>query len=231
MATKTYLQLVNEVLTRLREDPVSSVDDNSYSALVGLWVNDAKRLVEDGWNWQALLTSPSVSILASTQTYAITTLNERARLVFKATPESNTPMAYDTTSGDKFQLIYKPYSWIYDQRSLLNTPQTQAKPIIFGLRKTPTDGMLVELFETPTATRTWTIYFTDPQDDLSDNADILLTPYAPIVQIALDYALNERGEEIGEPGTTVQQRAQMHIANAIALDSLEQDDKTTWSPN
>jgi hypothetical protein len=45
----TYLQLVNKVLTRLREDTVSTVSQNTYSALVGEFVNDAKRLVEDAW--------------------------------------------------------------------------------------------------------------------------------------------------------------------------------------
>lgn len=231
MATKTFLELVNDVLVRLREDEVSSVDETPYSTLIGKWVNDSKRLVEDAWGWQALLTPVSVSIVASTLTYTVSTLNERARLAFKATPESNIPMAYDITPNDKFQLIYKPYAWIYDQRDLLNTPEYQSKPIMFGVRKSPTDGVLIELMETPTASRSWRIYFIDPQDDLVNDSDVLLVPSAPVIQITLDYALNERGEETGEPGTTVEQRAILHIANAIALDSLEQDDKTTWSPN
>ena len=42
MAT-TYLQLVNDVLTRLRETTVANVSDSDYSALVGKLVNDAKR--------------------------------------------------------------------------------------------------------------------------------------------------------------------------------------------
>lgn len=231
MATKTYLQLVNSVLTRLREDTVSSVSSSAYSLLIGQYVNDAKRLVEDSFNWQALRTSVNVSIVASTTTYTISTLNERSRLVFKATPESNTPMAYDVTSGDKFQLIYRPWGWVVDQRELQNTADNQPKPIIFGLTKNPTDGVKVELMETPTGSRTWKMYFTNPQDDLSSDSDVLLVPSPPVIQIALDYALNERGEEVGEPGTTVEQRAQMHISNAIALDAIEQDDLTTWAPN
>ena len=43
----TYLQLVNSVLRRLREDEVDTVDQNSYSKLIGEYVNDAKRAVED----------------------------------------------------------------------------------------------------------------------------------------------------------------------------------------
>lgn len=231
MATKTYLQLVNDVLGRLREDPVTTVSQTTYSALIGAWVNDAKRLVEDAWNWQTLETAVPVAILPSTTFYIISSLNERSRLMFAPTPNSNIPLAWDITTGDKFQLIYRPYKWIITQRALQNIPQNQEKPIIFGIHKGPASGVIVELMETPTANRTWSLRFIDPQDDLSIDSDVINVPYAPVVQIALDYALNERGEEIGEPGTTVQQKAMTHIYNAVSLDAIEQDGATTWAPN
>ena len=43
----TYLTIVNEVLRRLREEQVSSVTQNTYSNMVGAFVNDAKQIVED----------------------------------------------------------------------------------------------------------------------------------------------------------------------------------------
>ena len=45
----TYLDLVNNVLRRLRETEVSTVAANSYSKLVGDLINDAKDLVENAW--------------------------------------------------------------------------------------------------------------------------------------------------------------------------------------
>lgn len=39
----TYLNLVNNVLRRLREDEVSSVADSTYSKLAGDFINDAKN--------------------------------------------------------------------------------------------------------------------------------------------------------------------------------------------
>ena len=47
----TYLQLVNKVLVRLREDQVTSVASNDYSLLVGEFVAQAASEVEDAWNW------------------------------------------------------------------------------------------------------------------------------------------------------------------------------------
>ena len=50
----TYLEAINKVLRRLREDEVPSPDSTAYSKLIGDFVNDAKRLVEDSWNWSGL---------------------------------------------------------------------------------------------------------------------------------------------------------------------------------
>jgi hypothetical protein len=50
----TYLDLVNNVLRRLRETEVASVQSTAYSKLIGDIVNDAKDLVENSWDWSAL---------------------------------------------------------------------------------------------------------------------------------------------------------------------------------
>ena len=47
MALPTYLEIVNDVLTRLREPTVETVTENTLSTLVGKWVNDVKRQVND----------------------------------------------------------------------------------------------------------------------------------------------------------------------------------------
>ena len=53
----TYLDVVNNVLRRKREEEVASVSSNTYSKMVGDFVNDAKRTVEDSWDWSALRTT------------------------------------------------------------------------------------------------------------------------------------------------------------------------------
>ena len=63
----TYLQLVQSVLRRLREDDtITSVSDNSYSKLIGEFVNDAKRIVEDSWDWSSLRTTFTINTVANT---------------------------------------------------------------------------------------------------------------------------------------------------------------------
>ena len=68
----TYLNLVNNVLRRLREEEVSSVSENTYSKLAGDFVNDAKKLVEDSWDWSALRTTLTVTTSAGTFNYVLT---------------------------------------------------------------------------------------------------------------------------------------------------------------
>ena len=50
----TYLELVNDVLVRLREPVVTTVSETTYSALIGKFVNDAKRSIEDAFAWNVL---------------------------------------------------------------------------------------------------------------------------------------------------------------------------------
>jgi hypothetical protein len=61
----TYLQAVNKVLKRLRENTVNSVDETLYSRLVGEFVNDANRMVEDSWDWSALRTTVTQTVTAA----------------------------------------------------------------------------------------------------------------------------------------------------------------------
>ena len=68
----TYLDLVNNVLTRLREPTVSSVQDNSYSKLIGVYINDAKREVEDAYDWNSLTNTLSATTTDSVFNYVLT---------------------------------------------------------------------------------------------------------------------------------------------------------------
>jgi len=67
----TYLDVVNTVLRRLREPVVSSVNDTDYSAMLGVFVNDAKREVEDAYDWNALSTTLTAVTTADVFNYVL----------------------------------------------------------------------------------------------------------------------------------------------------------------
>ena len=81
MVMATFLDCVNGVLRRIREDEVVTVIQSDYSKLIGDMVNEAKREVEDAWNWSVLRTTKTITTVSGTQNYEIPTTNPRARLL------------------------------------------------------------------------------------------------------------------------------------------------------
>ena len=75
----TYLQAVNKVLKRLRENTVSSVDETLYSRLVGEFVNDANRMVEDAWDWSSLRETKVVTTVVGQPTTVSLTSVQRLK--------------------------------------------------------------------------------------------------------------------------------------------------------
>ena len=53
----TYLNIMNNVLRRLREEEVSTVTESTYSKMAGDFINDAKTIVAEAADWSALCTS------------------------------------------------------------------------------------------------------------------------------------------------------------------------------
>ncbi len=68
----TYLELINGVLRRLRENTVATATETDYSRLIGDLVNDAKKTVEKSWEWSALRNTVTLNTVSGTYTYALT---------------------------------------------------------------------------------------------------------------------------------------------------------------
>ena len=68
----TYLALINKVLIRLRELVATTPTDNDYVTLIGYLVNDAKKTVEEAWDWTDLKTTFTVSAVIADNTYTLT---------------------------------------------------------------------------------------------------------------------------------------------------------------
>ena len=75
----TYLNAVNSVLRRLRENEVATVQATGYSKLVGDFVNDAKDLVESAWDWSALRTTLAFNTVANTINYSLTNSGDKIK--------------------------------------------------------------------------------------------------------------------------------------------------------
>ena len=81
MARPSFLSLVNDVLIRLREPEVSSVNENIMSKLIGKFVNDAKRQVEDSYDWNALANRVTLTTTANTSSYSLVGSDGRFKVI------------------------------------------------------------------------------------------------------------------------------------------------------
>jgi len=222
----TQLSIVNDILERLREDTVSSVADNSYSKLVGMFVNDAKQDMEDvNHEWSVYETEIDTTILSDgTRTYDLTGTNDRSWLIRDSRPGyDQVPLAYDITSGEVGQLFDCPLKVLRREYALTNNIVDVENPKVFAVSSDADGrGWTLTLLWGSNTTRNWRTYWYVPQADLArdgtdDNTEIKL-PRNPIYQRALYYALNERGEELGEPGGIAWERSKLAISSALESD-------------
>jgi len=221
----TQLTIVNNILERLREDTVSTVNLTSYAKLIGTFVNDAKADMEDvNHTWSAYETEIDLSILADgTRNYTLSATNDRSFLL-RDKDEDRIPLAYDITTNEAGQLFDIPLKDVRANRALTNNIVDVENPKVFAVQAdiTTGNGWQIQLLWGSNTARSWRMYWYVPQDDLSrdgtaDATEILL-PARPIENRAIYYALNERGEEMGEPGGIAWKRSVDSMAASLELD-------------
>ena len=84
-----YLELVNDVLVRLREDEVTAPTDTPYSKLISTCVNDAKRIVEDSFEWNVLTETLTVTTQDGLFNWVLTGVGKRFRVMDVVNSEGN----------------------------------------------------------------------------------------------------------------------------------------------
>lgn len=211
----TYLQLVNKVLTRLREDNVDTVNQSTYSKLIGVFVNDAIRLVEQAWDWAALRTNINVSTTASDNTYSLANTNSASEILYAMNTQSNVFLKYQTKQWFDEQLFLKdqvsgsPAYYTYNGLDANGDIQVLVYPI--------PDGVYSLQFKTILRGA-----------ELENDTDTVALPYLPVVQFATGLAIAERGESGGQSAAELLSVANRMLSDAIALDSARQPEELTY---
>lgn len=210
-----YVQLVNSVLRRLRETEVSSVNDNAYSKMVGEFVNDAKRLVEDAYNWNALSDTLSATTTSDIFNYVLVGSGQRFRVIDVINDTSDYFLKYQTVNEMN--------------RLFLMTSAEKGSPRYYNFNGTDANGdTQVDLYPIPDGAYNLRFNITKPQLPLSADADILLVPHEPVIFNATARALAERGEDGGIMSGEMYAFYQQSLADAIAIESSRYDEESEW---
>lgn len=219
----TYLELINKVLIMLREDSVSTYNENDYSLLVSEFINKAKYLVEDAWTWHRLRETIRVTTAANTYNYVLTGAGERFILLDR---KEDAPDVLNDT--DDVWMEKAPYaSWM---TLMLNRNDTQlGTPYWFDFNGYDSSGdPIVDMYPIPDGAYAINFQLYIPQEELSSDATKIIVPWRPVVELAYLFALEERGEDAGTISDRIEQWQREMLSNAIAKDVAKSDDEMIW---
>lgn len=216
----TWKTLTNEVLVKLRESQLGSsetIASNTYASLIATFVNDAKREVEDAWNWTDLRAPIQVSTVSGTDNVVFAGTNSRTKLL----------SLHNLTENYELRHI-KSATFDY-ATNIGNT--TNSKPYWYRPRGVDSSGLKkLELYPTPNAVYLLEGEFKNPDDEFTDDADVLTLQGVShvIVQKAWAIAISERGEDGGQLFDEVTKRGNDYLADAIMLDKANTMLEADW---
>jgi len=202
----TYLELINGVLRRLREPTVATVTETAYSTMIGDFVNDAKVLVENAWDWSALRSTISISTVASTKNYALTGTGWAGKELNVINDTSNYIMEYRTND------------W-FDEKYYIDTPASGTPRYYTYAEVNGSGDQTIDVYPLPDAVYVIRFDTVVRNADLSDGADTLAIPSPPVLHLAVALAARERGETGGTSTSEYFTIANQYLADAISIDA------------
>jgi len=210
-----YIQLVNSVLRRLRETEVSSVADNAYSKMIGEFVNDAKRQVEDAYSWNALSDTLSAVTGSNIFNYVLVGSGQRFKMIDVINDTDDFFLKYQTTSEMN--------------RLFLMTSSDKGSPGYYNFNGVDANGdTQVDLYPIPDGVYNVRFNVIKPQLPLSTDASRLLVPHEPVIFNACARAFAERGEDGGIASGEMYALYNQSLADAIAIESSRYLEESEW---
>lgn len=214
MALPTFLELVNDVLIRMREPEVSTVNENVLSKLVGKFVNDAKRQVEAAYNWRALKSVIPVTTSNGVYNYTLANSNVLSRVEY----------VWNNSSKGYLNYIDTPTlnAWLSEASPSVGSPEYVNFSGFAGKELT------VDLYPIPDAAYTIQFSFFNPQADLNSDADTMKVPSEPVIFLAYAKAAVERGEDGGLSSSEAYGLYRQSLADHVAIESGRHPDGEIW---
>jgi len=211
----TYLNLMNSVLRRLREEETSSVTSTTYVKMVGDFINDAKTLVGQAADWSALRETITISTAASDNTYSLTGGGDNIKVMSMLNDTDNCFMEYQTKD------------WFNEQ--LYISSAAEGTPRYFTYNGLDSNGdTQILVGPTPDGVYSIRVDTVKRQADLSANTDELLIPAMPVIHLAVALLARERGETGGTSTAEYFTIANQYLSDAIAIDAAKHPEEMVF---
>jgi len=201
----TYLELINDVLIRLRETTVATSNQTTYSTLIGKFVNDAKRQVEDAYGWNVLGQTVTIPTVAGTYVYSMTGAGQKFQVMDAINITSNVGL--------------RNISFVEMNRFQNFVPSISGIPEYYSFDGVDGNGdTKVVLYARPDNVYTLAFALTVPQATLTSDSTSVLVPDVLVAQNAYARALVERGEDGGLASSEAYQLYRSMLSDYIALE-------------
>ena len=213
----TYLQLINNVLIRLRETQVASNNETAYSSLIGLFVNDAKRQIEDAFSWNALGQTVTISTVAGTYQYGLTGAGQKFQVMDAINATANIGLKnttfVDMNRKQNFSVVMTgiPSEYNFDGVDASYNAKVTVYP--------RPDGVYSLMFALAV-----------PQAPLAADGTVILVPDVVVAQGAYARALVERGEDGGLSSSEAYTLFRSMLSDYIALEGSRYPENQEFVP-
>ena len=211
----TYLNIMNNVLRRLREEEVNSVNDSTFSKMAGDFINDSKTVVEQAADWSALRDTLVISTVADDNLYSLTGCGDDVKVMSAINDTQNCFIEYQTKD------------WFNDKIYISNEVSGAPKYYTYnGLDSSGDTQILVN----PKPDGVYNLRFDviKRQADLTSNADSLLIPEKPVIHLAIALLARERGETGGTSTAEYFAIADKYLSDAIAIDAAKHPEEMVF---
>jgi hypothetical protein len=209
----TLLELVNDVLIRLREPVVTTYNETTYSTLIAKFVNDTKRQVEDAFGWNALGQTVTISTVAGTYQYGLTGAGQKFQLMDAINATSNIGLKnttfVDMNRKQNFSVVMTGIPSEY------NFANYNAKVTVYPRP----DGVYSLMFALAV-----------PQAPLAADSTVILVPDVVVAQGAYARALVERGEDGGLSSSEAYTLFRSMLSDYIALEGSRYPENQEFVP-
>jgi len=213
----TYLEIVNNVLRRLREREVSTVNETAYSKLIGDFVNDAKEEVENAWDWSHLRTTITATTTADSFAYVLTDSGTRMKVLNVVNDTTNNFMRY--MNADVMT------------RNYLNISSVQSgSPLYYSFNGVDINGdTIAEVYPKPDGEYQLRFNLVIRPTVVTNDTDIIYAPDRPIMFLAYAKAVEERGEDGGMAGMSAYNTANRALNDALSFDQAKHPEELIWT--
>ena len=212
---KTYLEIVNDVLIALRDDQVTTVNQDVHTQLIARFVNDAKVQCEAATDWSALGTEEIVVVPAGTEKLSIAGSANRIKIDYVLNVTNDNVLIQRSRRAMQVQALKGqvpvgiPGNWCNNGVDTYGDAVVQISP-------------------TPAVTTSLAVVGFQRTGQLVADTDMLLIPDVPVRDLAIALAVRERGEVNGQTAAEYFEIAKRTLSDAVAFDSARNDSEDDW---